>query len=282
VSGYGGAAGIFCKLGGWQSAGSDLTADVRCFTPAGAAADSRFTILLSGGKPYVSGSRFGFLLAPDFGGQSSVMSLDTLPTTRNNFTGIVNIGRTGVGAYGIEFPGLERITTGSPPPGQSGPENFQVTAVGAGPERCRVASSNSQLAQLAVACGTIGGAAADSRFSAMWLSRGRPAPNRFAYVFADQFASTVDYTPTTTFSRNNQGGANTARRIAAGQYRVTFGALGKGAGATETVMVTPASDAICTVTSWGNTGTNDLSATISCFDPSGAPANAQFFLLVIE
>ena len=211
------------------------------------------------------GSRFGFVLAPDFGGQNVGMSLDTLPTSRNNFTGIVNAGRTGLGTYSIELPGLQRIVTGSAPPGQAGPENFQVTAVGNGPERCFVAAVDSQNAAMGINCTTTGGVAADSRFSAIWLTRGRPNPYRFAYALAEQLGSTVEYSPTPTFTRNNHGTTITARRIAAGQYLVTFGGMGKTAGATETVMVTPGSgpDRICTVTSWGNSGTGDLSVTVS-------------------
>ena len=285
VTGYAGAGGIFCKLGGWQSVASDLTADVRCFTPAGAPADSRFTILLSGGKPYVAGSRFGFLLAPDFGGQNTAMSLDTLPTSRNNFTGIVNIGRSAIGAYTINFPGLERILTGSPPPGQTGPEDFQVTAVGAGPERCHVTAVDSQNAGMAVGCTTTGGATADSRFSAMWLTRGRPAPDyRFGYALANQASTAVDYTPNNAFWRNNSGGTITARETANGQYLVTFGGLAKRTGATETVMVTPSAgeDGICTVTSWSNSGTSDLAVNVSCFDTAGNPSPRTFFVLVIQ
>ncbi len=284
VTGYGGVAGIFCKLGGWQSVAPDLTADVRCFTPAGAAADSRFTILLSGGKPYVTGSRLGFALSPDFGSQNIGVSLDTLPTSRNNFTGIVNMSRTNTGDYPVQWPGLERITTGTGSPSVMGTEDFQVTAVGTGPERCRIGAVDSQHAGLDILCVTTGGTPADSRFSAIWLTRGRPAPDfRFGYALADRATSTVDYTPNNSYWRDNQGGTITARELSNGQYRVTFGGLGKATGATETVMISANSDDhICTTTSWGNSGTSDLAVMVSCFDAAGAPSPAQFFILVLQ
>jgi hypothetical protein len=285
VSGYGGAGGIFCKLAGWESVGSDLTADVRCFTPAGAAADSRFTILLSGARPYVAGSRLGFTLTPDFGGQITRATLDSFSTSRNNFTGVVTVDRGSVGTYFVQFPGLERNLTAGAPPGTTGPENVQITAVGAGPERCRLAAINSQQAAITVGCTTTGGTVADSRFSLLWLTRGRPGPDfRFGYAFADRATSTTDYAPTANFARNNSGGTITAREITSGQYRITFGGLARPPGAKETVLVSEGSgdDGICTVTSWANSGSADLAVNVSCFDVGGNPAPRTFFILVIE
>ena len=53
---------------------------------------------------------------------------------------------------------------------------------------------------------------------------------------------------------------------------------------TETVLVQPFFfvDRICDVISWGNTGVNDLFVNVACFDTSGAPANDQFSVLVIQ
>ena len=276
VTGYGSAPGVFCKLAGWQPTGSDLTADVRCFSTTGSAADSRFTILLSGARPYVQSSRLGFALVPDFGGVSTGLSLDTLPTSRNNFSGAVNAGRGTPGEYSVVWPGLERVTG-------SGPETVQITAVGVGPERCRVAAVDSPHASVGVTCTTTGGAEADSRFSVIWLSRGRPSPLRFGYALADKATSLVDYTPNTAFGRNNSGGTITARELGVGQYQVVFQGLGKVAGATETVLVTPViNNDLCDVKSWGNSGAGDLTVFVSCFDNAGTPANSEFFVLLIE
>ena len=205
------------------------------------------------------------------------MNFDTSSTSRNNFSGIVGLGHNATGDYSLQWPGLERISGSSL---SGGPEDSQVTAVGTGPERCRVANVDSQHAGVNVTCTTTGGALADSRFSAMWLTRGRPAPQyRFGYALAERVASTVDYTPNESYWRNNSGGTVTARQLTVGQYRVVFAGLGKAAGAKETVLITPGpgDDRICTTTSWGNTGVNDLAVMVSCFTPAGAPASAQFF-----
>ncbi len=277
VSGNAGAGGIFCKPGGWQSSGADLTADVRCFTPAGTPADSRFTILLSGARVYnptAPNSRLGFALSPDFAGGNTAVQLDTSGTTRNNSPSQkVLMGRTGVGQYSVQFPGLERGSG-------AGAITLQVTAVGSGPERCQLSAFDAAVAGVAVSCTTTGGVAADSRFSILMLQRGR-AGLRFGYAVADQFNSTVDYQPVTGFVRNPAGGV-TARLTATGHYLVTFQGLARGPGDTDTVVLMPwAFERICTPTSWGNSG-SDYAVTVACFNVSGTPANAQFAILVVQ
>jgi Big-like domain-containing protein len=278
TTGYGGAAGIFCKLGGWQSSGSDLVADVHCFTPAGAPADSKFTVLLSGARSYIPTSRLGFALVPEFSG--GAINLDTSGTTRNNSSRtIVEVGHSGVGVFPMNFPGLGRVA--GP---QQGPETLQVTAVGPGPERCRIDAVDVSVYGLEVGCTTTGGVPADTRFSVLLLQRGRPAPTyRFGYAYADNPTSTVDYEPNPGFWRNNSGLSITARRVGTGQYRVVFLGQAKAPGATETILLTAfPDDRICTTTSWANSGVSDLAVTLSCFDPSGAPANARFNILMIQ
>lgn len=279
VTGLGGAGGIYCKLAGWQPVGADMTVDVHCFTAAGAAADSRFTVLLSGARVYIPTSRFGFVLVPDFTG--AVNLVDTSGTTRNNSsTSLIQLGHVGLGNYSLIFPGLERV-----PGPQQGPETFQVTAVGAGPERCFIAAVDPLHAGLNVKCTDAAGNPADSRFSVMLFQRGRPGVDgyRFGYALADKPGSTVDYITSATFSRNNSGGNILARKLATGQYRVLFEGQAKAPGATETLLLTPINVAgICTLTSWGNSGATDLAVTLACFDNSGAPADAQFNILLVQ
>lgn len=278
ATGYGGAAGIFCKLGGWQSSGSDLVADVHCFTPAGAPADSRFTVLLSGARPYIPTSRLGFALVPLF--SEPAIDLDTSGTTRNNSSRtIVEVGHIGVGVYPMNFPGLGRVA--GP---QGGPETLQVTAVGPGPERCRIDAVDLPVFGLEVVCTSTGGVPADTRFSVLLLQRGRPGPTyRFGYAYADNQTSTVDYEPNPGFWRNNSGLTILARRLATGQYRVLFPGQAKLAGATETILLTAfPDDRICTTTSWANANVTDLAVLLSCFDPAGTPANARFNILMIQ
>lgn len=278
VSGNAGAGGIFCKLAGWQSSGTDLTADVHCFTPAGAPADSRFTILLSGARVYnptAPNSRLGFALTPDFASANSAVQLDTSGTTRNNSaTHIVNVGHGTAGQYSVQFPGLERGAG-------AGPITVQVTAVGSGPERCQVIAFIPAQATAGVSCATTGGAAADSRFSILMLQRGR-AQTRFGYALADQFNSTVAYQPVSGYVRN-PGGTVSARLLSTGHYEVIFQGIARSPGDVDTVILMPwGAEHICTTTTWANSGTTDFAVTLSCFNVSGTPANAQFNVLLLQ
>ena len=56
-------------------------------------------------------------------------------------------------------------------------------------------------------------------------------------------------------------------------------------GGTETVMISPflyGIDRICTITSWGNTGVNDLAVNVACFDANKNPIYSSFEILVIQ
>ena len=138
-------------------------------------------------------------------------------------------------------------------------------------------------AGLQVKCATPDGAAADARFSVLWIGRGRPGL-RVGYAWANQPTAAVDYAPDPAYAFNSAGGPIFSRQLATGQYRVVFGGLARPAGAKETVLVVPfgGPDRSCSIVGWATTAVNDLSVTLSCFDPAGAPANTTFAVLVIQ
>jgi hypothetical protein len=39
---------------------------------------------------------------------------------------------------------------------------------------------------------------------------------------------------------------------------------------------------VCDATSWGNAGVSDFAVTVACYDPSGAPSNTRFSVLVLQ
>jgi len=277
VTGLGGAAGVYCKVGGWQSNGPDLFAGARCFTADGVPADSRFTMLLSGARPYEPTSRLGFVRVPDFAG--TAISLDTSGAARNSATGAVNVGHNAVGEYSLQFPGLVRVAGTR----YAGPENSQVTALGTGPERCRIVGVDASMGAVAVSCTTTGGIPADSRFSFLWIQRGR-AGTRFGYAWADQPSSTTEYAPDARFTRNSSGGQITAQMLTLGHYRIVFGGQARPAGGTETFLISIVGDGdkICTTDSWGNSGPTDLAVLLACFTPAGMPTVARFGILMVE
>lgn len=272
VTGYGGAAAS-CKTAGWQSTGGDLVAEVRCFSAAGQPADNRYTILATGAQALRG--RVGFLLSPD------LLASGTLDaaTTYNSASGPVTLTRDGTGIYGFRFFGLGRVSG-------STPEMVMVTAVGTGEERCTVFSWDrfSGVGSINCSRGSGGAINADSRFSVLWVERGRPG-QRAGFAWANAAAATADYTPDTRFSLNSSGGALTAQHLGAGLYQLVFSGLGKTTGATETVLITADGPAThhCRTTSWGNTGANDLVIALSCFDfATGAPSDTRYDLIVVQ
>ena len=275
VTGYGGAAAVYCKPRPWDASGPDLVVEVRCWSaPDFVLADSRFTVLVVGARVFGPSTPVGFALS--FADTGAVL-LDTSATARNSTSGDIEVGRVGVGNFAVSFPGLGKASAG-------GPVAIQIVPVGQGPRRCGVAAVDPANAGIGLYCVTSGGGRGDSPFSVLWFTRGRPAL-RFGYASAQNLASTVDYSPDPRFSLNSSGGAIAARKTGVGQYQVVFGGLARPAGATETVQISPllgSGEHFCTITSWGNTGANDLTVTLVCFDPTGTPADAQFNLLVVQ
>jgi len=266
------AAPVYCKPNVWDASSTDLLVTVSCFSPGGTPIDSRFTILALGAWAFGKTAPLAFALVAD----TITTALDTSATARNSTGGSVLVGHVGQGHFAMDLKGLE-------PAWAAGPVAIQISPVGLGPRRCRLIAVDKSMAGLGIDCVTPGGAFADASFSMLWLQRGRPSM-RFGFTFADNLQSGTDYTPNPDFRINSSGGTVTSRRTGTGQYRVVFAGLGRPAGATETVLVQPFffTDHICDVTSWGNTGVNDLFVNVSCFDPSGAPSNDQFSVLVIQ
>ena len=275
VTTYGEPAGAYCKLGpDWQSSGSDMVAEVFCFAVNGTPADGRFTILLSGSQAYAPSTPVGFALRPS-AFQSG--SLDTALTAYNSSGGYVALTRVAIGNYSLGWPGLEKVLPGSP-------VSVQVTALGGTNDAyCRVDAIDPANSGLAVGCSTPDGVQADSRFSVLWISHGRPGL-RIGYAWANNQTATLDYTPFAGYLYNSSGGAITARLLATGQYRVVFGGLARPAGASESVQVTAfqGNGNHCAIASWGTTGANDLTVLVNCYDATGAATDTRFNVLVIQ
>jgi hypothetical protein len=68
-------------------------------------------------------------------------------------------------------------------------------------------------------------------------------------------------------------------------YQVVFAGLARPPGAAEIVLVSGfGQHGFCNIPSWANSGTNDLSVNVTCFDPMGQPdnANGAFHILLIQ
>ncbi len=150
VSAYGGNHS--CQLDGWNSAGEDLVATVRCFSAAGAPVDGLFTVgVVSEAR---AGAKLGFAVA-----DQPTTTVDYTPTnSRVTGGGSVSIHRTGVGSYDVSFNGLTRA--------DGVRESFQVAPMGSTAARCTISNWGLSGAGILVRvlCGTPAGTLADTRF----------------------------------------------------------------------------------------------------------------------
>jgi hypothetical protein len=241
--------------------------NVLCFSPAGMAMDSRYTVLVTGARTLAS--RTGFALAD----QPSAISYR--PTSRHSSaSGDVAIARSAAGTYQVSFANLSRG------PG-SGPETVMVTQVGSGSNRCFVLNWNYSGFTANIRCTDRAGALTDAQFSILVMERGR-AGQRTGFLWANEPAS-ADYTPDNVYSHNSAGLVINARRTGPGVYQVSWDGLIKGPG-TETVLVTAygAADRFCRTSFWGMASATTFQVTVACFDPTGAPADSRFDVITVQ
>jgi hypothetical protein len=269
VTAYASPPGVHCKLLSWPTDGADLVVPVHCHQAGGAAIDSRFTVLLSGARVYDLTTPFGFAERPP---QAQNLPLDTSATAFNSVSGHIILGKAGPGVYNFAFPGWESFTS---------PMTFLATGINASSDHCRV--SNYVLGGgPQTACHQADGTVSEGRVTVMAFTRGRVG-HRYAYASTNNNAA-VAPTIDATLTFNSSGGSVTSRRLAMGRWTVTFAGLGRPAGATEIAIVSALkeTDHLCSLVSWGNTGTADLTVSLQCFDPTGAFVDARFAVVVIE
>jgi hypothetical protein len=186
----------------------------------------------------------------------------------NSSGGTNTITQTGTGSYRVDFPGLGLERGG----------NVQVTAYGAGPERCKVESwwaSNGNLSA-SVACFDAAGERVNTRFTASYLKRGAPNPSKpGGYLWADE-ASSSSYTASPMYQWNSSGALNTVERFGIGTYWATFPGISVNGGTVE-VTSYGHDNTHCKTLGWGSNGVY-----VGCFTPAGAPVDSQFTLNFAE
>jgi hypothetical protein len=272
VTAYGTAPGVHCKLLSWPNDGADLLVPVHCHQPGtgGPAVDARFTILVSGARAFDLSTPFGF--AERLAATQNLVQ-DTSATSFNSVTARITFGRAGTGVYNFVFPGFAA---------SSGPRAFLATGVNQSDVRCRVQNYDLANNVLQAGCNGDDGAPTDARVSVMWFTRGRVG-HRFGYASTNNLGA-VSPPVDATFTLSSSGGSVTSRRLGVGRWTVTFAGLGRPAGATEIALVSAFKDFdhSCSLVSWANSGTADLTVTLQCFDASGAPFDGRFIVLVVE
>jgi hypothetical protein len=273
VTGYGGVP-VYCKPALWDASSADLVVQVNCVLRDATKADSKFTILAIGARPFGASTPLGFLLS---NGDTGTVILDSAGTARNSAGGTIAVGHNSEGNYSTAMAGL-----GPQFGGVAGPVGLIVSGSGQGARRCHVDAYDLTTSGTAIGCNTAGGGPGDSPFSLLWFSRGRPGL-RYGYAWANNMGNTLGYSPPPDASANSSGGAITSKRTGAGTYQIVFAGLAHAPGATEGVQVSAfGSPGYCTLASWGNSGANDLVANVTCWDTFAAPANFQFNILIVQ
>jgi hypothetical protein len=243
-----------CTLPDWHPDGDDEQVEVDCFDSSGRPADSGF----SAGYRYLrdGGDTVAYLRLGDPGRTSQTIE-DAY--SYNSRDGVNSADREDVGSYVVHLGRQEDASGGT----------VKVTAVGDVAAVCGVQRwfgyPEGRYLAVRVRCRDASGQAVDSRFAVTFTAG--PVPG--AYLHADR-PSDAGYTATGVFQFNSAGQPNTVTRTAAGEYRVTLPGV---AGPAGDLQVTPYdTTANCVVTSISE-------VRITCRDPSGAPADAQFLLI---
>jgi hypothetical protein len=273
VSAYGGTSPVYCKPQMWDATGADMVVLVGCFANNAVPTDSKFTILVIGARVFGKTTPLGFLVA--LGDANAI--LDTSVTAYNSTSGQIQFGYISEGMYAENFVGLGQASGGA-----AGPAGALISPVGPGPRRCLVDGFDLVIGGLGIACERFGGGVGDSPFSVLWFTRGRPG-FRYGYAFAANPGATSPYSPSPEFRSSSSGGTITSRATAAGKYQVVFAGLARPPGGTEIVLISAfGQHGFCNVSSWANSGTNDLTINAACWAPNGAPNNTLFNILVIQ
>ncbi len=253
-----GATSNRCKVSSWIASGSTMDINVRCFTAAGAAADTMFVA-----QYYRAGSGNAFQGA--YLWANSPASAAYTPSafySHNSKGGINSVTRSSVGTYQASLPGFTSVGG-----------NVQITAYGGGTEYCKVASWG--VSTVNVRCYNTAGALVD----AMWTLRytDKHVANDFrrgAYAWANDALSPA-YTPSVTYSFHSLGSALSAARSSVGQYSITLPSLA--ASNKTSVMVTAygSTNNTCHVSSWLASGTGTR-VSVRCQNPAGALVDTQY------
>ncbi|WP_431045681.1 hypothetical protein ACQUSR_29420 [Streptomyces sp. P1-3] len=256
VTAYG-ATSHSCNVSSWYPVGDRLDVHVRCFTPSGYRANTRFTASFVNASSL--GGRFGYVWAD----RPTAGSYTASTTYQFNSTGAANtVTRGGVGQYTVRFPNIG-----------SSAGHVQATAYGDVQARCKVVnwypSGTSQLVN--VRCFTLGGALRDTRFT-LTYARGtsilRTAPA--AYAWANQ-PTAGSYTPATAYQYNSTGNTNRITRHGVGVYRVWTPGMPLGYGDVQ-VTAYGSDSRHCKVDYW----TPSTGIQVRCFTAWGTPADTQY------
>ncbi len=230
-------------------------------------------------------------IRPSQSGTSWAWLTDQNPTDVHAYTPpAVDQGNSSGGTNTVTYLGTGRYHVTMSGVGATGGA-VNVTPLGSAARLCNMSGWGAVGADeyAYVQCSKLNGALAASRFVVTFLAASGDAGN-LAYLLLDSPTAT-NSTPDATWSYNSTGGINTAHRISVGRYVFTLPNVGSyhgnvivtayyrlGQRADPTTPDTATTYmSICSAVGWG--GSPNLSVTVDCDDPSGAPIDTAVNLI---
>ena len=261
----------FCTTSGWSLTGQkkNITVSVRCFTPAGTAADSGFTLLyVARSAPLgVSGPLAGFVLA-DKPKHGSAYAANPNYSYNSDY-GANSIVRSGVGAYAVTMTSLP--TVGGMP---------LVTARSRAPVHCQAYNWGANPLpdeQVIVQCFDKTGAPVDAEFSLLFTAAAAAGNGRGTDLGAFAYGSppgSAFSEPAEAWEFNSLNNKPLKQRaIALGQYELAIPGPAKFATGIPLAGATEEPNTYCTIKRWS---ASPPAIFVNCYNPAGKLVPSYF------
>jgi hypothetical protein len=165
VTAYGSSSN-HCKVGSWGESAGTLSASVRCYTSAGALADSLFTASFMREPGTLGIVRDSDESTAHYVWANSPSSASYTPSTfyqayNTASSNLSTITRSGTGQYSVTIPSLKAADD----------TLALVTAYGSSTNRCSIGGWGGSPVQVSVNCYTVGGVLVDERFVLYYLAK---------------------------------------------------------------------------------------------------------------
>lgn len=271
VTGYG-STSSFCQTNGWGSSnGSDVNVSVLCFSPAGAAQDSSFTIL------YVSRVSGDHRPYESFVWADQPTAADYTPNTSYQYdsSGVpITVSRFSTGSYEALIPGFKNDSP-----------SILVTAYGTQPAHCGVnsTSSNFDRAFVNISCTDVHGVLTDTQFDLTYSNYLMPGYSAGVgassvtggAIFAYQPTATSPYPALAKTSIGIDGEPMTSQSVGTGRYdwHMTVEPQWTSSIVLATAYGPPGH--YCNVNDWGSSSLA-TDVYINCYNSKGKAAPAKF------
>jgi hypothetical protein len=266
----------YCNVWRWFPNGAKLEVFVSCYTPAGQAADTLFTMFFYKNARNLGTHGLAYLWA----NSPSTASYTPTDTYQYNSRGAKNtITRSGVGQYTVNFPKMQ-LGTGE----QSKGGTVLVTAYGSR-NACKVGGwgESAGTVTASVRCYSPSGVLTDSFFTASFLREpgtigiARNSDESTAHYVWSNDPTSASYTPSTFYQSYNTSSANlsTITRSGTGQYSVTIPSLKAADDTLALVTAYGSSTNRCSIGGWGG---SPVQVSVNCYTAGGVLADERFVL----